>query len=64
MTRQLASQLTNKNSDRDTAERGETPYCGRLFGSLTSLFHTHSLPKRLSHTHDNSKYFFKKIYEK
>ena len=61
MTRQLASQLTNKNSDRDAAERGETPYCGRLSRTLTSLFHTHSLPKRLPHTYDISKHFFKKI---
>ena len=59
MTRQLASQLTNKNSDRDAAERGETPYYDRCFGSLASLFHTHSLPKRLPHTCDIAKHFFK-----
>ena len=60
-TRQLASHLTNMNSDRTADEREETPY---ERGNLTLsqyLFHTLSLPKILLNRRVYCKAFFNKI---
>ena len=62
-TRQLAGHFTNMNSDREADEREETPYCGRFSRTLTSLFHTHSLPKILLNSPLYCKAFFHKIFK-